>query len=363
MKVPTEPRQTDVYSVWKTAHLREKIDQLKRGEIITPTHIQIDLTGKCNYNCIHCFYRNAGFKHLEFVPSEEVPFDVGVSLFDQMADLGIPSLELTGGGEPLTYPAIKECLDRIADRKLELALVTNGSLLNEKILEKIKNPKWIRFSIDAGTDKTYAKYHQVHPRMFKVMLENIKRVVDENFKDCLIGVSYVTCPTTYKEIVKATELFKSIGVNNIRFTFAYTIKYDKLLTPKQRKETFELLRQAKQLEDDKFEVFVMETRLDDFSQKNVGNKDFSFCGYQMFTFQIGCDSLVYPCCVMKYHKPFAFGDIRKQPLKEIIFGEARRKYLDQFDVNKCLPCWLKHRNKAIEYLCLDKEKVPHVNFV
>jgi sulfatase maturation enzyme AslB (radical SAM superfamily) len=105
----------------------------------------------------------------------------------------------------------------------------------------------------------------------------------------------------------------------------------------------------------------MDTRLDDFSPKSVGNKDFQFCGYQMFTFQIGCDSLVYPCCVEKYNKQFAFGDIIEQDLKEIIFGKERKKYIQNFDVNKCLPCWLKHKNKAIEYLCLGDP--PHINFV
>jgi len=323
--------------------------------------VENDETYTANFIVHNCFYRNAGFKHLEFVPNEEIPVDIGLGLFDQMADLGIPAVELTGGGEPLLYPAIKECLDRIAERKLELAIVTNGSLFNEEILDRVKNPKWIRFSIDAATPKCYARYHQVRPEYFTIVLKNLQRVIDENFKDCLIGVSFIIAPENYEEIVKATRLFKGMGVHNIRFSFAYTTKYDKLLSLKERKETFDLLRKAKNFEDKDFRVFVMESRLDDFSPRAVREKEFQFCGYQMFTFQIGCDCLVYPCCVEKYHKPFAFGDIRKQTLKEIIFGEERKKYIENFDVNKCLPCWLKHRNMAIEYLCL--EDPPHKNFV
>jgi len=357
MKIVRKARREDVYSPWKVVHLKEKIEALQRGELIVPQHIQVDLTGRCNFNCVMCFYRNAGFKHLEFVQSEEIPLDIGVSLFDQMADLGVPALELTGGGEPLLYPAIEKVLDRIAKRDLELALVTNGSLLTKRILDRIVKPKWIRFSIDSATVETHNLIHRVR-NQFSEVLGNLQNVVDNNFDDCEVGVSYIVQPSNYREIVKAAELFKSIGVNNIRFSYAYTSKYDKLLSEKERKEINILLSKAKKLETSNFKVFVMETRLDDFAPRE---KTFAFCGYQMFTFQIGCDSLVYPCCVLKYWKRYAFGDIRKQSLKETALGEQRKRYVEEFDVNNCLPCWLRHKNEFIEYLLV--ENPAHLNFV
>lgn len=358
MKIPQKSKREDLYSSWKPAHLANKIEQLKRGEIITPAHIQIDLTGKCNHNCAMCFYRNAGFTHLEFVPNEEIPLEVGTGLFDQMADLGIPALELTGGGEPLIYPKIKECLDRISKRGLQLALVTNGSLLTKDILDRVTNPKWIRFSMDSATEETRMNIHRSWKGEFESTLANLQRVVDKKFDDCKVGVSFIIQPGNIHEIAEAAELYKKIGVDNLRFSYAFTSKYDNLLTPEQRKEVNLALLEAKKYEDRNYKVFVMEGRLDDFSP---GEKTFDFCGYQMFTFQIGCDSLVYPCCIVKYYKQYAFGDIRKQSLREIIFGEKRRKYLEEFDVNKCLPCWLKRKNEFIEYLLI--KDAPHKYFV
>lgn len=358
IKIPRKSRREDLYSAWKPAHLKDKIKQLKKGEIITPTHIQVDLTGRCNHDCMMCFYRNAGFKHLEFVPYEEIPLDVGTRLFDQMADLGIRALELTGGGEPLIYPKIRECLDRISKRELELALVTNGSLLTEDILDRITNPKWIRVSMEAATEETRRKIHRSPRGEFEQTLKNLQRIVDRKFDDCKIGVSFIIQPENYHEIIQAARLYKKIGVDNIRFSYAFTSKYDKLLTPAQRKAVSLALSEAKKYEDKNYRVFIMEGRLDDFAPRE---KTFDYCGYQMFTFQIGCDSLVYPCCILKYYKQYAFGDIRKQSLGEIIFGEQRRKYLEEFNVDKCLPCWLRGRNEFIEYLLI--EDAPHKYFV
>jgi len=371
----------NVYSIYKAVHFPEKIEKLRRGELIVPTHVQVDLTGRCNYNCHVCFYRNAGFKHLEFVPNEELKVDRALRLMEEFGEIGIPAIELTGGGEPLMYPAIKEVLKIIAKNKMELALVTNGSLLTEEILSHIENPAWIRFSIDAATPKTYAWYHQVPEEMFYKVLENLQRVIDAKFKNCIIGVSYVISPRNYDEVFAAALLFKEMGVDNIRYSFAYTAKYDKLLTPEQRKEAFRQIELAEKLQDSKFRVFAMKKRLDDFGKPNT---DFTYCGYQRFTFQIGCDGRCYPCCILKYYPKYSFGNIYEKPLKEILFGEERKKYLENFDVTKCLPCWLRHRNKVIEglvfnkikemlspeeyeeflrYSKLPKEKCLHVNFV
>jgi len=371
----------NVYSIYKPVHFPEKIEALRRGELIVPTHVQLDLTGKCNYNCHVCFYRNAGFKHLEFVPYEEIKVDRALRLIDEFGEIGIPAIELTGGGEPLMYPAIKQVLKKIAKNKMELALVTNGSLLNEEILSYIENPAWIRFSIDSATPETYEKYHQVPKKYFNIVLKNLERVVNSGFKNCIIGVSFVISPLNYHEIAAAAALFKSIGVDNIRYSFAYTSKYDKLLTEEQKEEAFRQMDIAKSFEDNDFKVFAMKERIIDFGKPNY---DFSYCGYQRFTFQIGCDGRCYPCCILKYYPKYSFGNIYEKPLKEILFGEDRKKYLDNFDVTKCLPCWLRHRNKVIEglvfnrieelltkeqyeefleYSKIPKEKCLHLNFI
>ena len=99
-------------------------------------------------------------------------------------------------------------------------------------------------------------------------------------------------------------------------------------------------------------------RLEYYAQPNT---DFHFCGYQFFTWAIGYDGLVYPCCIMKYHRGYSLGDLRTQSLQEIIHSDQRKEFIESFDVKNCKPCWLRDKNQFIEYLIA--ENPQHVNYV
>jgi radical SAM protein with 4Fe4S-binding SPASM domain len=115
---------------------------------------------------------------------------------------------------------------------------------------------------------------------------------------------------------------------------------------------------AQLLQDEQFRVHVMETRLNDIAPLP---KPFSFCGIQLLSTQIGCDGLVYPCYIVKYLPEYAIGNVTQQSLTEIFLGSDRRRQISGFDVERCPPCWRKHKNELIEYL-LDPDS-PHVNFL
>jgi MoaA/NifB/PqqE/SkfB family radical SAM enzyme len=354
MKIPPSSRN-QAYSVWKAAHLREKIDAIKRGELVAPQHIVVDPTGRCNHNCIFCIYRNAGFEPIQQIPREDLPAEICYKIIDEAWELDNPAFELTGGGEPLLHSEIDGILDRISKRDLELGIVTNGSLLTKGMIDRITNLKWIRVSVDAATPETYELIHR--SKNFTKTLENIAQVVDRGFPDCEVGISFVIHPENINAIYAAAELFKGMGVNNIRFSYASTDKYEKLLSWSQRNRAKFLLHETKLLEDETFKVHIMETRLDDYAH---GKKPFSFCGLQMFTVHVGCDGLVYPCCTVKYRSEYALGDLRTRSFGELLFGSMRRSYIDQFDPEKCPPCWHKHANQFIEYLLSEP---AHVNWM
>ena len=92
--------------------------------------------------------------------STGMPKDLALRLPKEMYEAGIPSIELTGGGEPMVYPYIREMLDELGKYPIELAIVTNGASLNEQIQSRLKNLKWIRFSMDSVTAETHSKVHE-----------------------------------------------------------------------------------------------------------------------------------------------------------------------------------------------------------
>ena len=91
------------------------------------------ITGKCNYNCLHCF--NAA----DNAPlMTEWTFEELCDLFDQARDCGIHTLTITGG-EPMVHKNFMEILREIHKRRMFVEeLNTNGYYLTQKILDEMK---------------------------------------------------------------------------------------------------------------------------------------------------------------------------------------------------------------------------------
>ena len=93
-------------------------------------YLYLQITGKCNYNCIHCF--NAKDNQ---ALNTEMDFSQIISLLDQARDCGMNAVSLTGG-EPLCHPDFLRIVDAIYERDMFLfELITNGSLLTGEILD------------------------------------------------------------------------------------------------------------------------------------------------------------------------------------------------------------------------------------
>ena len=91
------------------------------------------LTGKCNYNCLHCF--NA----LDNAPlMGEWGFDELCDLLDQARDCGIHAFTITGG-EPMLHPRFLDVLAEIAKRDMYVErLNTNGAFITQELLDRLR---------------------------------------------------------------------------------------------------------------------------------------------------------------------------------------------------------------------------------
>ncbi len=88
------------------------------------------LTGKCNYNCRHCFNAAENIERMEEWDYEEL-----LDLFDRMAECGFHSITLTGG-EPMLHPRFNDIVRAIYDRNMVLEkLTTNGFFLRQETLD------------------------------------------------------------------------------------------------------------------------------------------------------------------------------------------------------------------------------------
>ncbi len=91
------------------------------------------ITGKCNYNCLHCF--NAA----DNAPlMSEWTLDEAKTMLEQAQKCGLNAITLTGG-EPMLHKNFFEIIEEIYKRGMYVAEInTNGHFINQAALDRMK---------------------------------------------------------------------------------------------------------------------------------------------------------------------------------------------------------------------------------
>ena len=108
-----------------------------------------EVTMGCNMRCGHCGSSCAGA-----LPGE-LSTDEALDLCDQIAELGLRWITLSGG-EPLTRKDTPKLVKRLSRNGVKVNIITNGWLLDEEMAKKLKKSgiSTVAISID-GTPKIH----------------------------------------------------------------------------------------------------------------------------------------------------------------------------------------------------------------
>lgn len=142
------------------------------GNKISPLHIRIMVTNKCNASCEWCCYKDVDRK-------EELSIKELKDIIDYFYVIGTRAITFSGGGEPTIHPQVDEMLMHAKDKGIDCGIVTNGILWCKKGLDlEIPNKAltWARISVI----ETLGNY-------------NTNMIINfaENLKDVDIGISFV----------------------------------------------------------------------------------------------------------------------------------------------------------------------------
>jgi len=100
-----------------------------------PWEIMIEVEPRCNFNCQFCFNKISFAKDGRKIKSFSANYVK--KIIDNIAQLGIKIVRFTGG-EPLLRKDIFDLLKYSKNKGLEVRLNTNGSLINQKNIKKLK---------------------------------------------------------------------------------------------------------------------------------------------------------------------------------------------------------------------------------
>lgn len=134
------------------------------------------ITGKCNYNCIHCF--NAA----DNAPlMSEWTMDEMNTLLDQARDCGINAFTITGG-EPMLHKNFFEIIEGIYSRGMFVEeLNTNGHFINMAALERLKSIGCVPLVKISFDGIGYHDWMRNHKGAEQIALDAISHCIENGF--------------------------------------------------------------------------------------------------------------------------------------------------------------------------------------
>ncbi len=339
----------------------ERVNDWLHKKTICPIYLEIAPAGACNHRCIFCA--------VDYLNYKRVFLDLKVlkKAVEEAADLGVKSVMYAGEGEPLLHENIDEIIQFTKKRGIDVALTTNGVLLNKNLSLKILNSlSWLRFSFNAGTSKTYAKIHRTKESDFHKVIENIKSAVAVRRARGLkttIGVQLLLIPENASEVLALAVLMKKAGIDyfTVKPYSQHPLSGSRISHAFRYKDYLFIKKRLDELQDSRFKIIF---RADTMERLDTP-RGYKYCYGLPFWAYINAHGDVYACSAFLGKEEFCYGNIYKKTFRKIMMSRRRKSILQmaasKLDIKKCREvCRL---DKMNSYLWELKHPGPHANFI
>lgn len=343
--------------------------------LMSPVSINLDLTTACTYLCDHC---------VDAIVTRNKPSSLKIDnikkLISRWVNECLKSAIVIGGGEPLLHPDFEEVIAFLKSKKLELSIVSNGSLVAriENIAYLLDARDWIRLSLDAGTDETFQKIHNPKERItLDQILWEVKKLT-EKFSDFQLGFSYLILSDDHfvnnkklvnnvREIPLAVKKAKESGFSYFSIK-PFILPLKPRPTEYQKRfieEIKENLMLAKEFEDEHFKViesFNLLALLHNFNEKlRIQTK---ICHAQFFRLVVAPSGIL-NCTLWRGFNINRLINVQ-QEINEQFFKKLQEKLsesIENFDASKeCnrVSCIYNDFNWFIEDMINNPEKLQYL---
>ncbi|SHJ30449.1 radical SAM/SPASM domain-containing protein [Lutispora thermophila] len=144
---------------------------------IAITQVDLVVTTACNFRCRHCYINEQNLSNTTGLDVEKWKYAI-----DTLCEQGLISLVVTGG-EPLVYKDLLELLDYANEKGLKIQILTNGYLIDEKFIDRIKCYRnlIVQVSLD-GSNSMTNNIQRSKNDAFNRTIENIKLLRKNNIQ-------------------------------------------------------------------------------------------------------------------------------------------------------------------------------------
>ncbi|EMT38016.1 radical SAM additional 4Fe4S-binding SPASM domain-containing protein [Thermoanaerobacter thermohydrosulfuricus] len=308
-----------------------KIDRLQ-----FPLEIYIELTNRCNLDCIYCYKKVIGSRNDDILPEKAIDIIVE-NLGSNPAVLVI--LE---GGEPLLHPRFIEIFYKFKEYSVAVDILTNGTLFTPEIvhdLAKIFSQKYdsVQISLDGLGD-----YNKVNRGIYgNLVLDNIKLLNDAGI------IPRINCIVTKFNYLGTIDfifyLEQNYKISSLSFNIPMGHSFQDLILADS--EAIELYEKIIKIQDKlHFNIFgtIINIEPDCYNCPPVRNESkdlFMRCTALRAKICIAANGDVYPCVFMENRIP-PLGNILRDSLQEIWESSYSIKFVQSLiqKNGRCLSC-------------------------
>jgi len=195
----------------------DKIRQILDGKIPSPVRMVLEPTNLCNHNCVFCYYSDFRSGNRVFLSREKL-----FELAEDFKKLGVHSVSLVGGGEPMLHPAIYDLIRWFHDNDILISITTNGSSFKDSEIDTVvRASTYIRISLNAASAKTHDLIHSPKGTQFERILGNIEKIRKHRDKvgaNMLIGIKNAIFDKNFHEIGEMVTLAERMRVDYVMFS-------------------------------------------------------------------------------------------------------------------------------------------------
>lgn len=335
----------------KLGYHSERVAEWKKDGFCHPLHIEAGITNRCNHKCIQCTLDWINHK------SDNIHPEVFVKMLQDAAKIGVKSIYFAGEGEPTLHKDLPLFVKTAHDLGMKVALSTNGSLFKPELaVEILPYLAWLRFSVDAATEETFAKIHGVDSTEFNKVIRNILFSTQHAYPDLpvQIGIQTLLMKENVDEIEVLAHLAKGLRVHNFQVKPAHCHPKSSFIAGTHWDSRFEKLEE---LNTDSFTVIVRVKSLERLTLERTYARCHAFDVYCLID---ACGNVT-PCNIFYGDPEYIFGNLYEQSLSEI-WKSPRKADI----INKITE--LNH-SQCAEYRCrqdvmnryLERVKNPEIN--
>lgn len=331
--------------------VRERVRDLFAGKPVGPWAIELDPTTACNLACHDCISANllnqGGFER------ERIK-----ELAREFKDMGVRAVVLIGGGEPMAHPEFGTLVDYFYENDIHVGVTTNGTLIERYLDILAEKTKWVRISVDAGSDEVFREFRPAPngKSMWGTVMEGMRKLGER--KTGKFGYSFLVLSkvdgdgkviaTNVGDIAKAAHIAKELKCDYFEVKPSFDMMHFLVDHSAAVSDVVaEQIRSVQHLEDEHFKIISPYTLSAALEGSSIQQKEYTRCLTADLR-TVVTPSGVYVCPYHRGNLNMRLGDANKQTL-QFIWGSDKRKAVMR-RVNPSIHCsfhCIRHRSNLL----------------